>query len=93
MSGECNDCGEHTLDCRCKTMPRCGDYYPDHSEDVRVMVTGIRDELTRVRGLVLAIRLLHKQGEHKVYRLDPVEDLGILLDERIDKIEEGLKKL
>lgn len=53
----------------------------------------LRDEVTRVQGIVRSISLLVTQGEHKLYHSDPIQDLFIVLDEKLDLIDEGLKGL
>jgi len=38
MSGECDDCGEHAVDCRCHKKPRNADDLPELNQQAQVTI-------------------------------------------------------
>lgn len=84
MSGECDDCGEHTLDCRC-------------NESESVSSVFLRDEIDRVLGLVRCLFLIMNHAdvhqESANYSSPPHEDLYLAIEDKLTGIEEALRRM
>lgn len=52
----------------------------------------IIDEIDTLKGLELCFYLLVKDGEHKLYKPDPINDLSIIIREKLDKISAMVRK-
>ena len=81
MSGECDECGEHALDCHCNETPR-------------VSAVFLRDEIDRVKGLVDCLFLLFEHA-HEVsanYTSPPHHDLYLTIGDKLTGIEKALRQ-
>ena len=52
----------------------------------------IIDELDSLKGLELCFYLLMRDGDHKLYKPDPIDDLSIIIREKLDKISDMVRK-
>lgn len=80
MSGECDKCGEHCLDCNCG---------PDISD------VAIRDKLCHINGLVVCYHLLHDKKiirETHAYADNPSDYLYIAITDEITKLEKDIER-
>lgn len=64
----------------------------DFGISIGVCTVSIVDEIHRVNGLLNAISLL-KNTDHKEYRFDPMDDLLIVINEKLDFIEQCVEEL
>lgn len=55
--------------------------------------TEIRDEISRMKGLITAISILITEGSHNEYVHDPVEDILLIIKEKLEKIDEVILKI
>jgi len=91
MSGECEQCGEHAIECQCR-YANCGPDWGVEDEGHTLRPVYVRDLVTRVQGLVRCVSLLIRDEEWKRYQPCPMDDLFIVIHEILDEMDRELKK-
>jgi hypothetical protein len=79
MSGECDECGEHAVDCTCN--------------EESVSSVFLRDEIDRALGLVRCLFLLMEHAHQEVanYSSQPHHDLYLAIEDKLTGIEKALR--
>ena len=84
MSGECDDCGEHALDCTCNEREINEEY---------TSPVAIRDKCDRVLGLMICLQFVVDTPNFQDYHRKPHHDLMMAIEDEIKEIEQSLRKL
>lgn len=85
MSGECEKCGEHAVDCK-------DDVYEDKEKKYVSPVT-LRDKCDKLSGLLHCLEIVVNDEKFKSYIFKSHDYLFQTIEEGLKEIEEALKKL
>ena len=93
MSGECDDCGEHAVDCVCNERDVCKCCTPhDHNLGDQVLSpVAMRDLCDRLLGLMSCLTIVVEEKGFKDWIKKPHLDLIFTIEDGIKKIEESLR--
>ena len=81
MSGECDMCGEHTLDCEC------------NKESVTCSPTELRDKCNNINHLLTCLLIILQGDEYRAYNGSPHLTLILDIHEKVKEIEEKLRNI
>jgi len=82
MSGECDDCGEHTTDCTCNERRRDAEH---------LSPTAMRDKCDRILGLISCLQMIIEDCDYKAWTKKPHLDLIFSIEDEIKVLEKNLR--